>query len=107
MNHSFRKLLAALAFSAVGTVTWAAGFTPAMQIVGIDVGDTNKMILRLNGNTECGGPWVTVGRDQTYYKDMFAMASVAYSTGKDIRVWVESCNGSEAKAVRMVTGTVW
>jgi hypothetical protein len=73
----------------------------------MEVGDTNALYLRMSADTECGSPLGVVTIAQPYYKDMLKMASVAYSTGKDIRVWISSCDlQKRAVIVRMALGTV-
>lgn len=109
MKMNLCNILCACALGIASTSASAAGFTAPVQVVGIDVGDTNRLILRLSTATECGTPWVIIGRDQPYYKEMFAMASMAHATGKTIQVWVASCNTAESAAVvvRMTIGRVW
>jgi hypothetical protein len=85
----------------------AEDFTPAMQVLGMEVGDTNALYLRMSGDTKCGSPLAVVEKAQPYYKDMLKMALVAYSAGKDIRVFISSCDVQKrAVIVRMVLGTV-
>jgi hypothetical protein len=107
MKQAIGSYLAILALGSVGQITLAAGLTPAVQVLGIEVGDTNALYLRMSADTECGSPLAVVGTAQPYYKDMLEMALVAYSTGKDIRVWISSCDVQKrAVIVRMVLGTV-
>ena len=111
MKKTFRQCLAAFAAMvtlAASAPVFAAGFTPSLPIQGIDVGNTGVMILRLGANTECGTPLAIVDSSQPYYKDMVALASMAYTTGQTVTVWVASCNPqNQAIVVRMVIGTVW
>ena len=107
MKRSLGTYLAILAFGSISQITLAAGFTRPMQVLGIEVGDTNELHLRMSADTECGSSMAVVGNAQPYYKDMLDMALVAYSKGKDIRVWVSSCDlQKRAVIARMVLGTV-
>lgn len=84
------------------------GFSDALQIKGIDVGDSNGMHIRFATNTSCGGSLAFVSSSNVYYKDMVAVANLAFATGQPVRVWVGSCDASStATMVRMVIGTVW
>ena len=109
MKTTIQKMLAILTLSLAHTWAFAGGFTPvSLQIIGMDVGDTGSLILRLSANTVCGGPLVYVGSNQPYYKDMLTLASVAYSTGKEVRVWIDSCDTEQRGViVRLAVGPVW
>lgn len=107
MRQAIGSYLAILAFASISQITLAAGLTPAMQVLGLEVGDTNALYLRVSADTECGSPLAVVEKAQPYYKDMLEMALLAYATGKDIRVWISSCDlQKRAVIVRMVLGTV-
>jgi hypothetical protein len=107
MKQAIGSYLAILAFGSISQIALAEDFTPAMQVLGMEVGDTNALYLRMSGETKCGSPLAVVGKAQPYYKDMLKMALVAYSAGKDIRVLISSCDVQKrAVIVRMVLGTV-
>jgi hypothetical protein len=86
----------------------SAGDSPTgMQVLGIEVGETNVLALRLSANTECGSPVAILPRTHSHYRDIFEMAMSAYSTGKDIRVWVTSCDFQRRGViVRMALGAM-
>ena len=62
--------LAILAFGSISQIALAEDFTPAMQVLGIEVGDTNALHLRMSGDTKCSSPLAVVGKAQPYYKDI-------------------------------------
>lgn len=101
------RVLVMLAASLSCQLACAAGLTGPLQILGMDVGDTSALYLRLSGNTECGDSLAYVSANQPYYKDVLALAAMAYSTGQSVRIWVSSCNGSNAQIARFVVGSVW
>ena len=107
MKQAIGSCLAILAFGSISQISLAAGLTPAMQVLGMEVGDTNALYLRMSADTECGSPLAVIEKAQPYYRDMFEMALLAYSTRTDIRVWISSCDiQKRAVIVRMVLGTV-
>jgi hypothetical protein len=92
MKLSIRSCFATVACCIISHTALAEGYSPAMQVIGMEVGDTGTLSLRLSGNTECGSPIAMVGKIQPYYKDILDLTLVAYSTGKDLRVWIASCD---------------
>ena len=107
MKQAIGSYLAILACGSISQIAFAEDFTPAMQVLGMEVGDTNALYLRMSSDTKCGSPLAVVGKAQAYYKDMLKVALVACSAGKDIRVLISSCDVQKrAVIVRMVLGTV-
>ena len=101
---------------AMGAITLAtAAFTPAQagfvgpkSVVGLDVGDSGSLYIRLSDNPLCGSPIVYVPRSTAYYTDMLAMALTAQTANKPLNVWIENCDANGiGVVVRMVTGTVF
>lgn len=106
------KLIAAtctaLLLGSMASLSFAEGFSPPLEIRGIDVGDTGSLVIRFTANTECGDSLASIPNTQPFYKDMMALANLAYTTKQPIRVWVSTCNSQRvANVVRMVIGTVW
>lgn len=85
----------------------ATGFQGSAEILGIDVGNTGYLILRLNQVNTCGGSLVQVPQTAAFYKDMLVSAQLAYVNQQPINVWVDSCTGQIGNIVRMETGVVW
>ena len=107
MKQAIGSYLAILAFVSISQITLAAELTPAMQVLGMEVGDTNALHLRVSADTKCGSPLAIVEKARPYYKDMLEMALLAYATGKDIRVWISSCDVQKRAVIaRMVLGSV-
>jgi hypothetical protein len=107
MNPAIRHCLLLLALVSFSPPVLAAALPPAVQVLGIEVGDANALYLRLSADTECGSPLAVMGKAQPHYREMFDMALFAYSTGRDIRVWVSSCDAQRRGViVRMALGTV-
>lgn len=108
MKVSIRRLAVFAGLVSLTGMSQAAGITSPLPVIGIDVGDTNAMIARVGGNTECGTPYAVVGNTQTYYKDVVALATAALATGQTVSMWVQSCDpNGRAVVARMVLGTVW
>jgi hypothetical protein len=106
-KSKFGLLATGMLLTTIGNIS-AAGFTVPLQIIGMDVGDTNALYLRFSANTECGTPYALVAAAQPYYKDIVTIASVAYTTQQDVRVWVSSCNSAGTAVIsRVAVGTVW
>jgi hypothetical protein len=108
MKKLLRTIVVGIA--AVLSCSYAAGtgFTPPLQIVGLDVGNTEALIIKFGANTECGTSLAYVPAAQPYYKDVLALASSAYITGQAVQVWVAACNwDNKAQVVRLVVGSVW
>lgn len=88
--------------------TPASAFAGLKAILGIDIGDSGSLILRLDSNTYCGTAFAIVSRNEPYYNDMYAMALTAQATNKPVNVYVGSCDSQgKAQIVRMVTGSVF
>lgn len=107
---AFTWVIAAIAVTAsFASPSYAfAGFVGSRSIIGIDVGDTNSLIIRLSGDPICQGTtFVRVSRSDAWYNDMLAMALSAYGSGKSINVWVSACEGETGRVLRMVQGTVY
>jgi hypothetical protein len=110
----FRKTWSAAAFAcwlsllAPPAQAQDMGFIGPRPILGIDIGDSAVMILRLGGTPICQGQnFVYVESSQSYFSTMYAMALAAYNAGKPINVWVSGCNGIQGRIVRMVQGGVF
>ena len=106
MKNLFRLVVAA---AAVFPYHYAgAAFTSALQIVGLDVGDTNALFIKLSANTECGTSIAYISSTEPYYRDVLALASAAYAMGQPVQIWVGSCNSANrAQIRRLVVGSVW
>jgi hypothetical protein len=86
----------------------SANFSPPLTIVGIDIGDNNKLYLRFAEQTECGTYVVYIPQSAPYYDSALSVALSAYSTNKKISIWIETCQGADpAEARRVVLGTVF
>lgn len=88
--------------------TASAGFLGNRSIIGIDVGDTNRMIIRLSGDPICQGTtFVYVNKSDAWYSDMLAMALSAFAASKPINVYIPGCDGESARVLRMVQGVTY
>lgn len=103
-----KKIIALFCLFVAFGCSRAGGFSASMPIIGMDVGDTAALYIRFPSATECGTPLAYVRNSSPYYKEMLAVALQAYALGKDVRVWVASCDvNNNAVIVRLAMGTVW
>jgi hypothetical protein len=56
MKHGIGSYLVILAFGSISQITLAAGFTPPLQLLGMEVRDMSALYLRMSADTECGSP---------------------------------------------------
>jgi len=106
MRTLFMTIAAALSISS-GPAN-ANGWTPASSVVGLDVGDSNRLYIRFADVTQCGTHIIFIPRAAPYYADALAIALSSLSTGKKLTVWIAACDGANPpEAVRIVNGTVW
>ena len=92
---SFPKLLcgslALLALTSVVTQTaFAAEKTGKPVAVYADPGD---FVVELTTVGDCGSKFYHIQRNRTNFKEVVALLLTAYSTGKNVKAFVESCWG--------------
>ncbi len=105
MKGASGRCLLILALFSLSQIASAAALPPAVQVLGIGVADANVLYLRLSADTECGSSLAVLPNTLPYYREMFEMALLAYSTGKDIRLWISSCDlQRRGVIVRMALG---
>jgi hypothetical protein len=107
MLRTFRWALGVFSLAAFSLASHAAELAPAMQVLGLQVGDSNLLMIKVSENTRCGSPILIVEKKQIYYKEMLELALLAYSTGKELHVWFDTCDlRNRAVLVRMALGSV-
>ena len=102
----FKKLSIAIAlFFMAGTAQ--AYWIGDKSIVGIDIGDTGQMIIRLDSHTQCNSPFIYIESWRPWYKEMFALANSAFMANKKINGWVNCAADNRGEMVRMFVGPVY
>jgi hypothetical protein len=111
MTCSLRGVLGVLVVTflvLVGSAEVEAGWIGPLTVVGVDVGDTNALIVKLSGGTGCGTKLGKVYNDQLYYKEVLSVALAAHLSGKEVYVWTHGCDANGlATMLRFVIGPVW
>jgi hypothetical protein len=99
---------AGLAAAALLSTPANAGFTGPLIVKGLDIGDGNALIIAFE-EPFCGpGKYhAHVYTAAANYQSMLALALTAQTTRTPVRIWINSCDGGSAEAVRLVLGSVW
>ena len=102
------RQFALFALLAAAPLPVSANFSQPLTITGLDVGDHGVLYLRFAEQTQCGSYYAYVPQSAPYYDGALAMALSAYSTGKKVTVWIQTCQGENpAEARRVVLGATF
>lgn len=107
MLKIFRRSLLVFTLASLSLQSECAELARTVQVLGLQVGDSNLLMIKVNENTRCGSPILVVDRKQIYFKEMLDLAMLAYSSRKELSIWIDSCDlQNRAVLTKMALGSV-
>jgi hypothetical protein len=88
--------LLALPVAVIGLMLWAIAPASAAEKTGMPVAvyaDPGDFVIELSVAGDCGSKFYHIQRNRTNFKEVVALLLTAYSSGKKVKAFVESCWG--------------